>query len=81
MFTQEDELMFAKRGITEAQVIEQLESFTPVCLSKLGKVIQVLYGSYGCISIFLGNRRTKRKADFILFTNDDKITLLGLSFR
>ena len=27
MFTQEDELLFAKRGITEAQVMEQLECF------------------------------------------------------
>ena len=27
MFTQEDELLFAKRGVTEAQVMEQLECF------------------------------------------------------
>ena len=27
MFTQEDELLFAKRGITEVQVMEQLECF------------------------------------------------------
>ena len=27
MFTQEDKLMFAQRGITEAQVLEQLECF------------------------------------------------------
>ena len=27
MFTQEDELLFAKRGVTTAQVMEQLESF------------------------------------------------------